>query len=86
MALKIEAPAVLLTAESKPYDFNGNQGVSHKIRINVDGEIYECKSTEAQVSALKSQEGKGGIATVAVNSRKERMSLELVSFVPEKVK
>jgi len=85
--MKIETVAVLLTAESKPYDFNGNSGVSHKVRLNVDGEIYVCKSNEAQVQSLSSlAKGTGGKAVFVVESRKENLSLSLESFVPEKTK
>jgi len=77
----VKTKALLLTAESRSYDFNGNQGVSHKIRISVAGEIYVCKSTADQVAALKKFEGKEGTAEVKVVSRKENMTLELLSFV-----
>jgi len=73
--------AILLTAESKPYSVDGNVGTSHKIRVSVGGEIYVAKSTAEQVSAFKSYERSEGLASFKVNSRKENMSLELVSFV-----
>jgi len=78
--MEIETVATLLSAESKPYDFNGNSGVSHKIRLSIKGEIYVCKSTESQVATLRSAVGSEGDAVIRVNSRKENMSLELVSF------
>jgi len=79
--MKFETEAKLLTAESKPYVVDGNSGTSHKIRLNIDGEIYVCKSNENQVNALKDSVGKDGTAVVRVNSRAERLSLELLSFV-----
>lgn len=78
--MQIETKAKLLSAESKPYEFSGNKGVSHKIRLSVDGEIYVCKSTETQVSALREKVGENGDVVLKVNSRKETLSLELVSF------
>lgn len=78
--MEIKVKAKLLTAESRPYSVDGNEGVSHKIRVNVNGEIYVCKSTPDQVNSLKVLEGKDGEAVIKVNSRKENMSLELVSF------
>jgi len=81
--MEIIQEAILLTAESKPYDFNGNAGTSHKIRLNIGGEIYVCKSSAEQISALQKFEGRTGDATVKVNSRKENLSLELVSFDAE---
>jgi len=81
--MKIETKAMLLTAESKPYNVDGNSGTSHKVRFNIDGEIYVCKSTEAQVNDLRRFEGESGTVVIRVLSRKENMSLECVSFDPE---
>lgn len=78
--MEITAPATLLTAESRPYSFEGNEGVSHRVRINIKGEIFACKSTEQQVKELKDQEGKEGRATLRFTSRKEKLALELVEF------
>lgn len=78
--MKIETHAKLLSAESKPYEFSGNKGVSHKIRLSIEDEIYVCKSTETQVSSLREKVGEEGEAVVKVVSRKETLSLELVSF------
>jgi len=78
--MEIEVKGKLLTAESKPYNVDGNTGTSHKIRVNVEGEIYVCKSTADQVSSMKKFEGKDGVLVLKINSRKENMSLELVSF------
>jgi len=78
--MQIETKGKILSAESKPYEFAGNKGVSHKIRLSVDGEIYVCKSSEQQVSSLKDHVGEEGDLVIKVNSRKENLSLELVSF------
>lgn len=81
--MEIETRAKLLTAESKPYNVDGNVGTSYKIRLNIDGEIYVCRSTEAQVLQMKEHEKAEGVAVLKVNSRKENLSLELYSFVAE---
>jgi len=78
--MKIDTVAKILTAESKPYDFNGNQGVSHKIRLSVNGEIYVCRSNAEQVASLSKMVGQDGKATIVVESRKENMSLRLEAF------
>jgi len=78
--MEINTQAKILSAESKPYSFGGNEGVSHRIRLNVDGEIYVCKSTESQVKEIKDKVGAEGMARIKVLSRKETLSLELVSF------
>lgn len=78
--MEITTQAKLLTAESRPYNVDGNTGTSHKIRLNIEGEIYVCKSTAEQVQALQSHIGNEGTAVLKVLSRREQMSLQLVSF------
>lgn len=80
--MEIQTKGKILTVESKPYSVDGNVGTSHKIRINVDGEIYVCKSNPDQVSSLKQYQGKEGETVIKVNSRAEKLSLELISFEP----
>lgn len=79
--MQIETEAKVLTAESKPYDIDGNTGTSHRVRLNIGGEIYVCKSNEQQVRDLQKDLGNDGQAVIKVNSRKENLSLELVSFI-----
>jgi len=81
--MQIETQAKLLSAESNPYEFDGKSGVSHRIRLNVDGEIYVCKSTAKQVESLKDFIKQDGTATILVESRKEILTLKLAEFVPE---
>jgi len=78
--MEIEHKAQLLTAESKPYEMNGNSGISHRIRFNVSGEIFVCKATPAQVDEMKQYQGQEGTATFKFESRKENLTLRLVSF------
>jgi len=73
--LKIKTDAKILSAESKPYDFNGNVGTSHKIRLSIDGEIYVAKSTAEQVKAVAPNIGDVVEATLLFDSRKENLSL-----------
>jgi len=78
--MNYEVDATLLTAESKDYKFDGKEGVSHKVRLLIAGEIFKCNSNANQVAVLKPSEGKTGIAVVKLESRKEVLSLSLVSF------
>jgi len=82
--MEFEEKGILLTAESKPYDFGGNSGVSHNIRVSLNGEIFSCKSDENQVQAMKKYEGQSGNVVVKIASRKEKLSASLVSFEPNK--
>jgi len=79
--MRITTDATLLTALSKPYDFEGKQGVSHKVRLNIEGEIFVVRTDEAGVNRFKQFEGKEGIATLNLTSPRERLSSELVDFV-----
>ena len=78
--MQIETEAHLLSSEATPYDVGGNKGVSYRIRLNVGGEIFVCKSNAGQVQTMKDFVGQEGNAVLIVKSRKEVMSLELVSF------
>lgn len=78
--MEIKTQAVCLSAESKPYNFQGNSGTSHAIRFNVNGEIFLCKSTESQVAEYKQYVGEEGEATFKLTSPKENIKLSVVSF------
>jgi len=84
MAVEKKEKGTLLTAQSKPYDVNGNTGTSHRVRVFVAGEIYSCKSSAAQVEQMKPLEGKQGEATLRFTSLKEAVNVELVSFAADK--
>jgi len=77
----IETRAQLLTAESKPYSINGNEGISHKARFMVNGEIYELKCNAEQVTQLKYDLPSQGDLKFDLQSRKERISLVFVEFL-----
>lgn len=81
--MQYETEAILLTAESKDYKFDGKEGVSHKIRLSINGEIFKCNSNSNQIAVLKPSEGKLGRAVIKLDSRKEVLSLTLVSFEEE---
>jgi len=78
--MEIKTNAKVLSAESKPYDFGGNKGVSHRIRLSIDGEIYVCKSNESQVNSLKEYVGEDHAVVLKLLSRKEALSLELTDI------
>lgn len=82
MILKWEGK--VLSAESKAYKMNGNEGISHRVRLAVDGEIYPLKSSEEQVLRMKPHVGKEGVATVDLQSRKETLAIDLIEFAPRK--
>lgn len=77
---KIEGKAKVLTAESRPYNVNGNTGVSHRIRVNVEGEIFECKSSPEQVTSFQQYVGKEGTVVLGLESRKENLTMQVLEF------
>lgn len=83
MSIQVKEKAILLSAESKPYDFNGNSGVSHKVRVSIGGEIYNCNSNEKQVLELKDSVSREGEVTIEFRTRKEALSAVVVDFEPE---
>jgi len=81
--MKIEQQATILSADSKPYDFNGRQGVSHKVRANILGEIYSLRASQELVSSFQKQIGKEGLITLKFSSPKENLRVEVLSFEPD---
>lgn len=75
-----EEKAKVLSSESIPYDFKGQSGVSHKIRLNILGEIFSVKTTEVQVNEFKQYVGKEGTVVVSFSSPKELLKMSIVSF------
>jgi len=78
--MKNDEKARILSAESKPYDFDGNKGVSHKIRLSILGEVYSVKTTEEQVNEFKQYVGKEGSVVVSFSSPKENLKMSIESF------
>lgn len=78
--MDITIKAKLLTAESNQYKFDGKEGVSHKVRLLVNGEIFSLKSDSEQVAGLKDLKGLEGEAVLRFESRKENLTAKLVSF------
>lgn len=81
--MKNEEKAKVLSAENKPYDFNGNSGVSHTIRLSIEGEVYAVKTTEAQVNEFAKYVGKSGVVKVSFSSPKENLKMSIDSFEVE---
>jgi len=85
MSIKYQGRAVVLTAESKPYKFTPKggdeiQGTSHRVRLNVSGEIYNIKSSEDLVKQAQAFLGKEAEVELLVSSPKEELKIEIVSI------
>lgn len=81
--MKITTEAKLVSAESNPYKFEGREGVSHKARFLIEGEIFVAKCTPEQVKDLQESIGKEGEVTLAFTSRKENIAIVFDSFEAE---
>lgn len=80
----IEEKGVLLTAESKPYEFEGRSGVSSKIRVLIEDSIFPLKANEELVERFKNVQGSKGTVKFNLTSRKENVSLEFLDFITTK--
>jgi len=81
--MELKEDATLLSAESRPYSVDGNEGTSHRVRLLIGGEVFSCKSTAEMVSSLQKLIGEVGEAHIKVLSRKENLSIEFVNFTPQ---
>jgi len=80
--MKVRTKGTVLSAASKPYDFDGRSGVSHKIRVMVEGEIFNCSSTEQDVKDAQLVVGKTGEVELIFTSPREnlKVEVELIEF------
>jgi len=78
--IDVTTEGMLLTAVSKPYSMNGTEGVSHRVRVLINGDIYACKSNANQVESLKGALGSMGKITLRFKSPKETLGVEFIGF------
>jgi len=80
--MQFEEKAQILEAFTKEFPTDDGVRKYSRVRLNIGGEIYACKCTESQVSALESlaKVKAFGRAVVSVNSPKEKLEINLVSF------
>ncbi|HUD45130.1 MAG TPA: hypothetical protein VMR41_06305 [Patescibacteria group bacterium] len=81
----INATGKLLSAIAKPYSFKDDkgaqrEGVSNKVRFNIEGEIFEFKVTAEQVASLQSRVNQEIELEIGLTSPKELLTAKLVSF------
>jgi len=76
--------AKLIEVVQKPYSFNGNEGISYKLRFLTDkDEIMQFKSTKEQTESFKDLVGKHGKMEITLSTRKEEVSVALATFIPK---
>lgn len=78
--LEIKQKGTVLSADSKPYDIDGNKGISHKVRLLIGHEIFNLKTTESFVTLANSRRGKEVNVTISLTSPRELAKLELVGI------
>lgn len=79
----IEEKAKLLSAESNPYTIDGKEGVSHKLRFLIGGEIFSSKGTAEDVKEHLDNVGADGTVTLQFTSRRELLGCKFVDFATE---
>jgi len=80
--MKVKAQGILLTATSKPYDIEGNKGVSHRVRVLCTDQIFSVRASEEEVTELKKYEGQEGEVTIDFISPKENLQALFIDFEP----
>lgn len=79
--MRINSQIKILSAKSKPYDFDGKKGVTHKVRFNLDGEIFVVRvENEDEVAKYEALVGREGKAVLDLTSPAERINLSIVDF------
>lgn len=72
--------AQLVSAEAKPYNIDGRNIVSRRIRVYADGEILPLNANDDDIARVRENVGNTGKITFVVKSPKERVYLEFFSF------
>lgn len=76
--ITLEKKVHLLTAEGKPYSFDGRSGTSFKARVLMQGDVYALKCTEEQIKELQVHVGKQVEISVGLSSPKESLKVEFL--------
>ena len=78
----IEGKGRIIEVIQKPYEMNGNKGVSYRVRALIDDEIFVVKSNEEMTNEYKEYEGSEGHFLIKLTSPRESIRLDLVEFKP----
>lgn len=78
--LQLEEVGKVLSAESKPYSFDGNEGVSHKVRVLLKDEIMPLRANADLVNQALTMVGKEAKISLSLTFPKENIRLNLISL------
>lgn len=78
--MKYNEKVKVLGANSKRYNVEGNEGVSHRARFMVEDEIFSVKVKEAEVPFYEGFKGKTGTLDFDFTSPKENLSVSVSNF------
>lgn len=78
--IQVKVSGKLLSAASKSWTMDGRNGIVHKARFLIDGDVFEARTSMEYVSELKKQVYDEGEVTLQFVSPKENLSLNLISF------
>jgi len=79
--ISIEKKVRVLSAEAKPYSFDGRSGTSYKARVLLESDIFPLKCDEAGIKALEPFVGKEVLVEIALSAPKETLKLSFVSVI-----
>ncbi len=79
--MRLKETGKILTAQSKPYNINGNEGVSHKVRVLFDTDIFPLKATPELVEQCSDLTGEEVELIIDLTSIRENIGVSLVSVV-----
>ena len=71
----------LMSVVSKPYDFEGNKGVSYTALVFVLSEVFKVKISSSLYETLKDVSDASGVLEFTISSFNMKPVLTLVSFV-----
>lgn len=82
--ITITKKALILTADSKAYSFDGRSGTSYKIRVLIDGFTYPLKATQEQVDLAQKYLQKSVDLTFQISAPKENVRMDFLSIDEKK--
>jgi len=81
--MKISVSCRFLRADSRPYNFEGKEGVSYSARFLDEGFVFKARITETVFKELEHVIDQLGVCELVLSSYQDRLQLQLVSFKPE---
>jgi len=83
--MQFEQNAQVLSSTSKPYIFNGKDGISYKVRVLIGADVYDLKAENPPIyTKATAQLGKDSVVSLKLNQYQGRLSLVLTDIKASK--